>query len=66
MKPLLMGDSEDEASTTALPNIQNVFDAFFAQYFSENPEFFKQASKFLFCFCGLQASYLTWGYMQVG
>jgi len=29
-----------------------------------NPEFFAQAVKFLFCFCGLQASYLTWGYMQ--
>lgn len=32
--------------------------------FNENPEFFMQALKFLFCFCGLQASYLTWGYMQ--
>uniref|UniRef100_A0A7S2UAC2 Sugar phosphate transporter domain-containing protein n=1 Tax=Attheya septentrionalis TaxID=420275 RepID=A0A7S2UAC2_9STRA len=31
---------------------------------SQNPEFFKQAFKFLFCFIGLQASYLTWGYMQ--
>jgi adenosine 3'-phospho 5'-phosphosulfate transporter B2 len=31
---------------------------------TENPEFFKQATKFFFCFCGLQASYLTWGYMQ--
>merc|ERR1719401_966472 len=28
--------------------------------FNENPEFFMQALKFLFCFCGLQASYLTW------
>ena len=32
--------------------------------FSQNPEFFVQATKFFFCFCGLQASYLTWGYMQ--
>lgn len=30
----------------------------------ENPEFWSQALKFMFCFCGLQASYLTWGYMQ--
>jgi len=31
---------------------------------SSNPEFFAQAWRFLFCFCGLQGSYLTWGYMQ--
>ena len=31
---------------------------------SENPEFYQQAMKFMLCFCGLQASYLTWGYMQ--
>jgi len=31
---------------------------------SSNPEFFAQALRFLFCFCGLQMSYLTWGYMQ--
>mmetsp|Transcript_13823 Transcript_13823/g.38205 ORF Transcript_13823/g.38205 Transcript_13823/m.38205 type:complete len:375 (-) Transcript_13823:138-1262(-) len=27
-------------------------------------DFFKQAFKFMLCFVGLQASYLTWGYMQ--
>ena len=27
-------------------------------------DFFKQALRFLFCFTGLQVSYLTWGYMQ--
>jgi len=27
-------------------------------------DFWAQATKFAFCFCGLQASYLTWGYMQ--
>lgn len=32
--------------------------------FTKNPEFYVQALKFAFCFCGLQASYLTWGYMQ--
>jgi len=31
---------------------------------SDHSEFWKQALKFAFCFCGLQASYLTWGYMQ--
>jgi len=35
-----------------------------ASMMQENPEFFAQAAKFMFCFCGLQASYLTWGYMQ--
>ena len=29
-----------------------------------NSDFFKQALRFLFCFTGLQVSYLTWGYMQ--
>jgi adenosine 3'-phospho 5'-phosphosulfate transporter B2 len=29
-----------------------------------NPEFLSQALRFLFCFAGLQISYLTWGYMQ--
>ncbi|KAL7546373.1 hypothetical protein ACHAWF_009714 [Thalassiosira exigua] len=27
-------------------------------------DFYSQALRFLFCFCGLQVSYLTWGYMQ--
>merc|ERR1719203_1648669 len=31
---------------------------------NDNPEFMAQAFKFLLCFGGLQASYLTWGYMQ--
>lgn len=39
-------------------------DAFIHKHFAGNPEFFKQGFKFLMCFCGLQASYLTWGYMQ--
>jgi len=32
--------------------------------FPSNPEFYKTAFKFFLCFLGLQASYLTWGYMQ--
>mmetsp|Transcript_3506 Transcript_3506/g.3933 ORF Transcript_3506/g.3933 Transcript_3506/m.3933 type:complete len:442 (+) Transcript_3506:117-1442(+) len=31
---------------------------------SANSEFAQQALKLAFCFMGLQASYLTWGYMQ--
>lgn len=53
----------------APPNASNTvdastFDVFFARHFPSNPEFFKQAFLFLMCFVGLQASYLTWGYMQ--
>jgi adenosine 3'-phospho 5'-phosphosulfate transporter B2 len=43
--------------------VQEAFDAFFLKHF-KNPDFFKQAFKFMMCFIGLQASYLTWGYMQ--
>jgi len=31
---------------------------------TESREFWRTALKFSCCFCGLQASYLTWGYMQ--
>lgn len=31
---------------------------------SAHSEFYQQATKLFFCFAGLQASYLTWGYMQ--
>ena len=37
---------------------------FLSQAIASNPELFKQSTKFAACFCGLQASYLTWGYMQ--
>jgi solute carrier family 35 (adenosine 3'-phospho 5'-phosphosulfate transporter), member B2 len=37
---------------------------FLARTINKNPEFFQQAAKFAVCFFGLQASYLTWGYMQ--
>jgi adenosine 3'-phospho 5'-phosphosulfate transporter B2 len=42
------------------------FDKYLIQMFghTSNPEFFKQSFKFMLCFVGLQASYLTWGYMQ--
>eukprot|EP00934_Nitzschia_sp_Nitz4_P006106 Nitzschia sp. Nitz4//scaffold12_size214221//22772//24182//NITZ4_001479-RA/size214221-processed-gene-0.105-mRNA-1//1//CDS//3329534957//6096//frame0 len=38
--------------------------SFISRTFAQNPEFYMQASKFALCFIGLQASYLTWGYMQ--
>jgi UAA transporter family len=38
--------------------------SFLSQAIASNPELFKQTTKFAACFCGLQASYLTWGYMQ--
>ena len=41
-----------------------ILEQFFAKFFPSNPDFFLQAFKFAMCFVGLQASYLTWGYMQ--
>jgi len=61
MKPLMMGDDREIPMGSAP---ENSFDAFFAKTCASNPEFFKQAFKFACCFFGLQASYLTWGYMQ--
>lgn len=53
--------SSTDGSTTS--SNKSVF-AKMTDEFNSNPEFFFQALKFLLCFCGLQASYLTWGYMQ--
>lgn len=68
LKPLLVetGDSLDNSPTKNMSSatLQNRLDAFFAQNFQDNPDFYKQAFKFALCFIGLQSSYLTWGYMQ--
>lgn len=56
---LIDSGSLPEADTTL-----NSIDNFFLKAFPDNPEFFKSACKFALCFIGLQASYLTWGYMQ--
>ncbi|KAL7521440.1 hypothetical protein ACHAWX_007434 [Stephanocyclus meneghinianus] len=60
MKPLMMetngvdklglpkGDEDSQSSSSSTPI----------------NEFYYQALRFLFCFIGLQLSYLTWGYMQ--
>jgi solute carrier family 35 (adenosine 3'-phospho 5'-phosphosulfate transporter), member B2 len=55
-----MGDGSDSHFHANLSFV----DALIHKHFASNPEFFKQAFKFLCAFCGLQASYLTWGYMQ--
>ena len=69
MKPLLMeqggplqDDDIDEEGPKSSSNTTNA--SYLESIFLDNPEFYTQALKFLFCFCGLQASYLTWGYMQ--
>jgi len=43
---------------------RNCIEVLIAKHCHANPEFFVQAFKFSMCFLGLQASYLTWGYMQ--
>ena len=67
MSPLLIDGSpaSDVPLGKASPvSAENLIDSFFAKHCASNPEFFKQAFKFALCFSGLQASYLTWGYMQ--
>mmetsp|Transcript_20714 Transcript_20714/g.25636 ORF Transcript_20714/g.25636 Transcript_20714/m.25636 type:complete len:426 (+) Transcript_20714:34-1311(+) len=63
MKPLMVESSS--LSTETSNNANTAFPSICCnEAIQNNPEFFAQAVKFLFCFCGLQASYLTWGYMQ--
>ena len=75
MEPLLVEKGSDNAASRTRVNSRDVplgdegiqapmGSGYLNSMISENPEFYQQAMKFLFCFCGLQASYLTWGYMQ--
>ena len=75
MEPLLVEKDSDNAASRTRVNSRDVplgdegiqapmGSGYLNSMISENPEFYQQAMKFLFCFCGLQASYLTWGYMQ--
>ena len=75
MEPLLVEKDPDNAASRTRVNSRDVplgdegiqapmGSGYINSLISENPEFYQQAMKFLFCFCGLQASYLTWGYMQ--
>lgn len=60
MKPLVATEIELQDSGAN----DGALERFVARTFPSNPEFFLSAFKFAFCFVGLQASYLTWGYMQ--
>ena len=63
IKPLLTDTiGEEKSSSREVP--LGTPDDLVPRWFSANPEFFFQARKFMLCFAGLQASYLTWGYMQ--
>ena len=66
MKPLLIEkDGRGRSNSRDIPlGDDEAPSGFFARQYANNPEFFAQAIKFCLCFCGLQASYLTWGYMQ--
>ena len=70
VKPLIPGDAtastdaENGSINKTMASTPSGVDAFFLRYFPSNPEFFKSTFKFILCFCGLQISYLTWGYMQ--
>lgn len=64
VEPLLSGDNVRIVPMGDFQETASPVQGFFLRYFSSNPEFFQQAFKFAACFCGLQASYLTWGYMQ--
>jgi solute carrier family 35 (adenosine 3'-phospho 5'-phosphosulfate transporter), member B2 len=67
MKPLLVdGQPRQRSNSRDIPlgGDDEEPTGFFARQYASNPEFFGQAVKFCMCFCGLQASYLTWGYMQ--
>jgi solute carrier family 35 (adenosine 3'-phospho 5'-phosphosulfate transporter), member B2 len=62
-EPLLVeSGSANGKGTTSSP--VSALDSYFQRHFPSNPEFFRQAFSFMLCFAGLQASYLTWGYMQ--
>lgn len=58
MESLLAGPPENAVDSAATE------ESYFQEMTSHNPEFFAQAVKLAFCFCGLQISYLTWGIMQ--
>jgi len=68
MRPLMVGTEESGVSIPAgndSPTKRNESPALNTPTgVGANPDFFSQALRFLFCFTGLQVSYLTWGYMQ--
>ena len=54
-RPLRVDQEEGTLQTTSTPPSRSI---------SNKEVFWLQAFKFACCFCGLQLSYLTWGYMQ--
>lgn len=58
------GSSGVQGLDVPLGNNEGKSNHFLSKTFARNPEFFNQAIKFFACFAGLQASYLTWGFMQ--
>jgi len=64
MQPLMMENGKTEIPMGNGSTAPSSTGGYIANTISSNPEFFRQAFKFCFCFLGLQASYLTWGYMQ--
>lgn len=62
MTPLMLDGDRSVPRGDSPPQRTNETIALNAQ---QDKDFFAQAARFMFCFVGLQVSYLTWGYMQV-
>ena len=62
MSPLVVGSDADDLERNELAPPNEPGPAGLAA--QAKSDFAAQALKFLFCFAGLQVSYLTWGYMQ--
>ena len=60
MQPLMVDGKASGGSEVPMGNEEKAK----AEEAKNTAEFWAQTIKFAFCFCGLQASYLTWGYMQ--
>lgn len=60
MQPLMVDGKAPSGSEIPMGNEEKAK----AEEAKNTAEFWAQVIKFAFCFCGLQASYLTWGYMQ--
>jgi len=63
MAPLMLDGDRSVPRGDSSPQRTNETIALNAQ--QQDKDFFAQAARFVFCFVGLQVSYLTWGYMQV-
>lgn len=62
MAPLMLDGDRSVPRGDSSPQRTNETIALNAQ--QQDKDFFAQAARFVFCFVGLQVSYLTWGYMQ--